>query len=140
MAQTTSKTPFNNPAAHPAEAIKETTSAFGETARGAAAAVAEKAGEAATYLGKKADDATSAVGGGMKSLAGTIREKMPREGVLGTAGGAVAGTLESGGAYLQDHGLSGVGEDVTGLIRRNPIPAVLIGIGIGFLLARATRS
>ena len=29
---------------------------------------------------------------------------------------------------------------MTNMIRRNPIPAVLIGIGIGFLLARATRS
>jgi hypothetical protein len=28
-------------------------------------------------------------------------------------------------------------EDVTNLIRRNPIPALLIGIGAGFLLARA---
>jgi hypothetical protein len=111
-----------------------------ETARNAASAVAEKASDAASYVGKKAEDATSAVGSGMKSLAGTIRENMPHEGVLGSAGGAVADTLESGGKYLAEHGLSGIGEDITGLIRRNPIPAVLIGIGVGFLLARATRN
>jgi hypothetical protein len=31
-----------------------------------------------------------------------------------------------------------MGEDLTNLIRRNPLPAVLVGIGIGYLLARAT--
>jgi hypothetical protein len=31
-------------------------------------------------------------------------------------------------------------EDLTDLIKRNPIPAVLIGVGIGFLLAQLTRS
>jgi ElaB/YqjD/DUF883 family membrane-anchored ribosome-binding protein len=29
---------------------------------------------------------------------------------------------------------------VSGLIRRNPIPAVLIGLGVGFLLGRTLRS
>jgi hypothetical protein len=48
----------------------------------------------------------------------------------------VAGTLESGGRYLEEQGLGGIAEDVTGLIRRNPIPAVLIGVGLGFMLAR----
>jgi len=31
-------------------------------------------------------------------------------------------------------------EDITGLIRRNPIPALFIGVGRGFLLARTLRS
>jgi len=111
-----------------------------DTARDVASSAAKKAGDAASYVGQKAEDATSAVGGGMKSLAGSIREHTPREGVFGSASSAVASTLESGGKYLQEHGLSGVGEDLTGMIRRNPVPAVLIGIGIGFLIARATRS
>jgi uncharacterized membrane-anchored protein YhcB (DUF1043 family) len=29
-------------------------------------------------------------------------------------------------------------EDFTGMIRRNPIPALLIGVAFGFLIARAT--
>jgi hypothetical protein len=138
MAHTTSKSTFPNPTTPSAH--MPSTGGMTETARNAASAVAEKASDAASYVGKKAEDATSAVGSGMKSLAGTIRENMPHEGVLGSAGGAVADTLESGGKYLAEHGLSGIGEDITGLIRRNPIPAVLIGIGVGFLLARATRN
>jgi len=29
---------------------------------------------------------------------------------------------------------------MTNLIRRHPLPAILIGIGVGYLLARITRS
>jgi hypothetical protein len=76
----------------------------------------------------------------MKSLASTIREKGPHEGMLGSASSAVANSLESGGRYLQEEGLGGIGDELTGLIKRNPLPSVLIGIGIGFLIARATSS
>jgi hypothetical protein len=95
-------------------------------------------GEAGATVEKKANEATSAVGGGMKSLAGTIREKAPHEGKFGTASAAVADTLDKGGRYLQEEGLGGMGGEVTDFIRRNPIPAVLAGIGIGFLLAKLT--
>jgi hypothetical protein len=60
--------------------------------------------------------------------------------MMGTAASRVADTLETGGRYLQEHGLSGIGDDFSNLIRRNPIPAVLVGIGVGFLLARSLRS
>jgi hypothetical protein len=72
-------------------------------------------------------------------MAGTVREHAP-SGVMGTAASRVADTLESGGRYLREEGLRGMGEDLTELVRRNPIPALLIGIGVGFLLARVTRS
>jgi hypothetical protein len=104
----------------------------------AASFVGKKAEDAASFVGKKAEDATSGLGSGMKSLADTIREKGPDGGPLGAAGSAVASTLESGGKYLQEHGLGGIGEDMAGLIKRNPIPALLVGIGLGFLIARAT--
>jgi len=45
--------------------------------------------------------------------------------------------LESTGRYLQEEGLKGVAEDMTNLIRRNPLPAMFLGIGLGFILARA---
>jgi ElaB/YqjD/DUF883 family membrane-anchored ribosome-binding protein len=108
-----------------------------ETARDMASQAGKKASEAASYVGQKAEDATSSVGSSMKSLAGSIREHTPN--MLGGAGSAVASTLESGGRYLEEQGLSGIGEDLTDLIRRNPIPSLLIGIGVGFLIARATR-
>jgi hypothetical protein len=112
-------------------------SAVGEKARDAASSVASTAGHIAADVGDKAENATSAVGGGMKSLADTIREKSPQSGMLHSAASSVADGLENSGRYLQEHGLSGMGEDLTNLVRRNPLPAVLLGIGFGFLLARA---
>jgi hypothetical protein len=88
---------------------------------------------------QKVDEATAALGEKMQSVAGSLREKGPREGVLGSASSAVADTLESAGRYVREEGLTGMTEDLTELIRRNPIPAVLVGLGIGFLLAKAFR-
>jgi hypothetical protein len=108
-------------------------------AENAATSLSQKASDAASFVGKKADEATSAVGSGMKSLADTIRDKAPQKGAFGAAGSAVADTLESGGRYLKEHGLSGIGADLTNVIKRNPIPAMLVGIGLGFLIAHATK-
>jgi hypothetical protein len=109
-----------------------------DRAKDAASSVAHSVGVAGSAVGEKANEATSAVGGGMKSLAGAIRENAPHQGVLGTASSSVADTLDKGGRYLQEEGLSGIGGEVTNLIRRNPLPAILVGIGIGFLLAKLT--
>src|SRR5262249_20461890 len=100
--------------------------------------VAEKARDTASAIGSKAEDATHAVGSGMQSLAGTLREKAPQGGVMGGVASSVAGSLESGGRYLQQEGLQGMADDLPNFIRRNPIPALLVGVGLGFMLARLT--
>jgi hypothetical protein len=117
---------------------KEMVSGAVDKAKGAAAAVAHTVGEAGCAVGEKAKEAASAVGSGMKSLAGSIRENTSRAGVLGRTPSSVADTLEKGGRYLQEEGLGGMVEDVARLIRRNPIPALVMGIGLGFLLAKVT--
>jgi hypothetical protein len=119
------------------EKSKEAAASATDKVKHAAMSAAQIAGELASGAGQKAEGAVSSLAGGMASLAGTIREKAPHEGLLGKASSSVAGTLESGGRYLQQEGLSGMADDATNLIRRNPIPAVLIGVGIGFLIARS---
>ena len=136
---TQSEKSFHGQGAAVAETAKEAAGNVADAAKNAAKAVADKAGELATNVGKKAEDATAAVGSSFKSLGGTVREKGPG-GVFGGATSAVADTLETSGRYLEEYGLSGLGQDMTNLIRRNPIPALLIGIGLGFMIARATRS
>jgi len=118
---------------------KELTGAAAEKVKDAAASATQKAGEFAANVGHKAQDATSAVGSGMQSLAGTIRDKAPQSGVIGNVSTSVAEGLESGGRYLEEQGLNGIGDDLTNLVRRNPVPALLLGIGLGYLLAQATR-
>jgi len=122
------------------EKVKDTASSLTDQAKDVASNVASQAGQMASTAKEKSESALSSVACGMQSLAGTIRENAPREGMLGSASTSVAQTLESGGRYLKEEGLEGIGQDVTELIRRNPIPALMVGIGIGFLLARVTRS
>jgi hypothetical protein len=111
-----------------------------QKARDATSTVGQTASDVASNVGHKLEDTTSSVGGGMRSLAGQLRENLPHEGMLGSASSAVADTLDRGGRYLQEEGLRGVTSDLTQLIRRNPIPAVLIALGVGFLVARSMRS
>jgi len=118
----------------------QTASGVAQKAKDMASSATSTASDLASNLGQRAEDASSAVASGMRSLAGTLRENLPHEGMVGSAGSAVADTLERGGRYLEQEGFSGMSEDLTNLIRRNPIPAVLIGIGVGFLIARSMRS
>jgi hypothetical protein len=120
--------------------VKEAASHVGQAASNAASAAGQAAGNVASNIGHKAEDVTAAAGRGIQSVGEKIREKGPDSGILGTAADKVAGGLESAGKYLEDKNLSGMAEDITGMIRRNPIPALLIGVGLGFLLARTLRS
>jgi gas vesicle protein len=108
----------------------------GDFVKDAASSVANTTTDAASYVAKKADDATVAVGENISSLAGTIRAKGPRDGIFGAADSAVADTVACVGKELEQ-GLGGMTDDLTQTIRRHPVPSVLIGIGIGFVIARA---
>ena len=119
---------------------KEACASAVEKTKEAASSVVHRMGDMASTIGHKTEGAVESVGGEMKSLAGTIRDNAPRGGVFGSAASGVASTLESGGAYLQEHNLHGIAEDATALIRRYPLQAILAGIGVGFLVGRALRS
>ena len=99
----------------------------------------DKAENLVSKAGQKADDAVGAVGSGMKSVADTLREKAPDSGVLGTVASKTADTLDSAGCYLRDEGVTGILEDMTNCMRRNPTAVLLTGLGLGVLLAYATR-
>jgi ElaB/YqjD/DUF883 family membrane-anchored ribosome-binding protein len=103
-------------------------------------ALKDKASEVGSTIGHKAEDATSAVGSGMHTVADKVRDNAPQSGMLGNAGRSVASALDSAGHYVEDKNLSGMMEDVTALVKRNPIPALMIGLGIGFLLGRVLSS
>jgi phage-related minor tail protein len=120
------------------EAASNVAHKAGELASTVGSKVANTASNVASAVGDKAEGAVSAVGQGMSSLAGTLREKAPHGGILGSAASTVAGGLESGGEYLREQGLSGMFDDMTALVRRHPMQALLVGFGVGFLLARAT--
>lgn len=119
--------------------VESAASQAGEKVQQATSAAMSKAQELAGTASKRVDEATAALGERVRSAGGTLRERGPREGMLGSATGAVADSLESTGRYIQEEGVVGMAEDITELIRRNPIPAMLVGVGIGFMLAKMFR-
>jgi ElaB/YqjD/DUF883 family membrane-anchored ribosome-binding protein len=132
------KRDVQNTASEYADRAKDAASNATDKAREMASNVMDRAKDAASNLGKKAESGLESVGSGLTSAAGTIRENLPEDGMIHNVGSRVAEGLESGGRYLREEGFSGMADDLTDLIRRNPIPALLVGVGVGFLLARAT--
>jgi hypothetical protein len=124
----------------PLDKAKEAGAQAVEKAKEAVASVGEMAGQAVSAVGKKADDLTATAGSDIKRWGDTLSEKSPHHGLVGHASQAVADTLKDSGHYLEEAKLSGMTEDITQLIQRNPVPSVLIGVGIGFMLGRALRS
>ena len=90
---------------------------------------AKRAGVAATVT-SAAQDVASRVA----ETAGTAATKAQE--MAGSAATAVSDTVAGVGTYVQDKGLQGLSGDLTALIRRYPVPALLIGLGIGFVLGR----
>jgi hypothetical protein len=102
--------------------------------------LADAGRSAARAAGKTADNVAATAGQTAENMAQRVREYGPSSGVFGQATETVAGGLEQGGRYLEQQGLTGMASDVTEMIKRNPIPALLMGIGLGFMLARLTSS
>jgi len=127
-------------AANVADKAKDVASHAVDKARDAASTVGDMVSNAASNVGRKADDLASSAGSSIKNFGDTIRENAPREGILGSAAKTAADTTKQVGRYLEEEGLSGMMEDVTSVIKRNPIPAILVGVGLGVLIGRLLRS
>ncbi len=123
-----------------ADNAREAVVCVSEMASHAAAAVGSMASQAASDVGKKADDLAASAGAGIQGLGDRLSKNTPQTGVVGSASQAVAKTVKDGGRYIEGAKLSGITEDLAELIRRNPIPAVLLGIGLGWFVCRKLRS
>jgi vacuolar-type H+-ATPase subunit H len=105
----------------------------------AAANAGQQAREFASKAGDKAEDTLHSVGQGMSSLAGTLRQNAPQGGPIASAASTVAEQLDAGGRYLREHDFGAIGEDLTNVVRRHPLPSLLCVFGIGILLGGALR-
>jgi hypothetical protein len=122
--------------AQAADKAKEAAVSVGEMASHAVSAVGAMANQAACDVGKKADDLTASAGISIQELSDRLGWNAPQPGILGSASQAITRTVKGGGEYLEDAKLSGLTNDVAELIRRNPIPSVLIAIGLGWFVGR----
>lgn len=105
----------------------------------ATATMKSTASDVVARAGQRADELTSDTGAGLQSLANNLTGSSPRNGVANAAVNAVAESVRQTGKYLEESKLSGAADDVVGLIRRHPIPAVLLAAGLGWYLARTAR-
>jgi len=112
--------------------------------------VAHNVSDAATYVREKAEDTipskreiakgvehvkevASTVAHNVSDAASYVRQKADN------AATTVGGALENTGHYLRDDGIHNIATDLTNLVRRNPIPAMLVGLTVGYLLAQTTH-
>lgn len=111
-----------------------------EKGKDLAHAAAEKAKEMGTAVRDRADAGVASVGGTIRNAAEGLKERAPQEGILGSAASSLTDTMDNAGRYLEEKGISGAAEDMTMLIRKHPVPSVLIGIGLGILLGQFLTS
>lgn len=111
-----------------------------DKAKEMAKSASDAVSSAASSAGRTVDNLASSAGSGLKSVGDRIESALPKEGYVGAASHAVASGFQQTGQYLEQEKLSGMMEDVTDVIRRNPFPAILVGIGLGFIIGRTLRS
>ncbi len=109
-----------------ADKAKDAAGDLAGKAKDATATVAHQAQDLVKDAGQRADDATATVGHSIRSAADTVRSKGPHDGMLGSATSATAAALESTGRYLEEREApASMAEDVTEMIRRNPLPGLV---------------
>ncbi len=113
--------------------VTQTGSKIRETGERAMSEASDRAHE----LREKGDKGVNSLGVKMSDFADTIRDNAPSEGPIGSAAGAVADRIESSGEYLSEHGLGDIAEDFNKVVRRYPVHAMWMGLGLGVLLGSA---
>ena len=85
----------------------------------------------------KANAAVVGVGEKVSGMAESLREHSPAS--LAPYTEKAAASLEQAGSYLKRGTIGGIVDDLSEIIRRHPVPAMLTGVALGFMLARKLR-
>lgn len=122
-----------------AERLSDAASRVAERTREVASNVRSRASEIGSRVAERTDAVMSAAGERIESFGHTLRERASDEGRVGRVLGRTAQALEHGGQYLQESTPNDMRMDLEDTMRRRPITTLLVGAGIGFLIARALR-
>lgn len=90
--------------------------------------------------------AATSVAGGLESAQGAVSTAATAvvdglesaQGAISTAATSVADGLGSVSSYLQEKEVTEMATDLTALIRRYPVQSFVVGVGLGYILARLT--
>ena len=113
----------------------------------------EMRGQLKSWWGKLTDDDFEWIGGQKDKLIGLIQERygytrdQARDEIerrfdeysnkAQEITKSTAERLEAAGAYLQEKRLADIATDFAALVRKHPVPSLLIGLGLGYLLTRS---
>lgn len=118
---------------------KATDESGGESALEAVKGAVQEAAAGASKLASQGRDTAQEWAGAVADAAGHAKDSAQQwAGAAADAVDQAKGKAAELAATAADR-VEDFGQDVTRLIRRYPLQAVLLGVGVGFLLARVTR-
>jgi uncharacterized protein YjbJ (UPF0337 family) len=103
--------------------------------------VQERYGQTREQAEREVDRRLSEYGSGGGAIGSNLRSRVDELGATvsskaGEAAGAMANRVQSARSYLQERDFDELTGDIVAWVRRYPIQACLIGIGLGYLIAR----
>jgi ElaB/YqjD/DUF883 family membrane-anchored ribosome-binding protein len=131
---------LQNAAGSAADKARDAARGAVETARDTATGVMDRARDVAGNVADKARDMAGNVADTARDWASGAVSAVKDSDVVNKAEDYVSEAWDTGSKYFQEHSFKDMADDVAGVIRRNPIPALLVGVGLGFILARSLRS
>lgn len=114
-------------------------SAVGTMATSGLGDAGETARQTVREVGNQADELTANAGIGIQAFGNSLNRNAPDDGLLRSVSEVVASAARDGGEYLEHAKFTGIVEDVTQVIRRNPLRSVLVALGVGWFLGRRTK-
>lgn len=119
--------------------ISETAHRVADRTREVAGNVKSRATEIGSRVADRTDAAMSAAGERIENLGQSLRGHATDEGRMGKVLSRTASALEQSGLYLQESTPTDVRMDLEDVMRKRPVTTLLVGAGVGFLIARALR-
>jgi len=120
--------------------LPESPSTVGDKIADAASQVKDRASELGRSAIQKVDESRSSTADTLKSTADSLRSGAQNSGqAISDVANKTAEKIESTANYIRDHDFRGMLVDIEHVVRRNPTPALIGAIGLGFLLGAAVR-
>lgn len=98
--------------------------------------VKETAGEVGRHTADKIDAIRETIAGTMDETSSAIQQGGKQVSEIAEA---AVQKIEEGAEYVRETDLRVMGADVKGFVKRYPVAAVAVGLGVGFLLAWSFR-
>jgi hypothetical protein len=110
-----------------------------DTAHDRARQFASDLSERARAVEDRVDEAAARTADRLRAAAERLRARSSAEGMVASAVGGVASSMEHVGRYLEYDAFARVRGDLEAMIHRNPVRAMLATLAVGYLLARRRR-